>query len=88
MKTPSKMVDTTTIYLVIDDFSASTYMYPIHVPVPEAAKKNDQTLKKFIMQTLKDLMKVKAFEWYHDFRNVVYDGFQVRGNRIYPNFST
>lgn len=82
------MVDTKTLYLVIDDFSPALFTYPIYVPVPESAKKDDQAMRKFIMQSLKELMKVRLFNWYHDFRNVVYDGFEVRGNKIYPNFST
>lgn len=82
------MIDTTTRYLVIDDFCSTLYVYPIHVPVPASALKDDQTMRRFIMRSLKELMKVRLFEWYHDFRNVVYDGFEVRGNKIYPNFST
>ncbi len=78
------------MYLVVDDLAAGLPTYPIYVPLPAALvlKPTDAGLRAFTAATLKQLMRLKCFQWYHAPGDVVIDGFTVRNDKIYPSFST
>ena len=74
-------------FLVIDTLSFSLNKYPIYIPIPNNID-NEKKMKTFTKKCLKELMKLKIFDWYHNEKNIVIDGFMVRNNLIYPNIST
>ena len=77
-------------FLVIDDLATSLVTYPILVPLPAklAQRPTEPALRAFIMKTLREVMQLRCFDWYHAFGDVVLDGFTVRNDKIYPSFST
>lgn len=88
MKRRGTKADDMKRYVVFDDLALSLQVYPIIVPLPSDIRLTEESLKRFVMSTLKDLMKLKQLEWYHSYRDVVYNGFQLRHDKIYPDFST
>lgn len=81
MKQPQK-------YLVIDDLALELQERPIFVPIPDAALKDDKSMTKFTLSTLKQLMKLSMWTWFHRLEDVTINGYMVRMHNIYPNFST
>lgn len=75
-------------YVVFDDLASSLAVYPIVIPLPKDMVRTEKLLKTFVMSTLKSLMKLKQFGWYHNYSDVTYDGFSLRLDKIYPDFST
>ena len=74
-------------YLVLDSLAISLHNYPIHIPIPKNTKTEKQIIT-FTKKTIKNLMKLDIFEWYHNFKDIIIDGFTVRNNFIYPDIST
>ena len=74
-------------YLVLDDLAISLHNYPIYIPIPKNIK-TEKGLKNFTKKSIKKLMKIDLFEWYHDIRDIEISDFMVRNNLLYPNIST
>ena len=75
-------------FLVIDDLAFCLHTHPVYLPIPSVALKDEKALKAFTMKSLRALMRLDVFDWYHDIRDVHLDGFVVRGSCVYPDFST
>ena len=74
-------------YVVFDDLAFCLTRNPVVVPLP-AGVTSDKAIRAFIMKTPEKLMRVDCFDWYHGIADVVLDGYTLRLDRVYPNFST
>lgn len=78
------------MYLVVDDLAIELKQYPIHIPIPNTILENndDELLRMFTIDVIKNLMSLNYFTWTHHIEDVIIDSFDVRHDKIYPSFST
>ena len=50
--------------------------------------KTEKEMNKFTKKVLTKLMKLDFYRWYHNIKDIIIDGYYVRNNNVYPNFST
>lgn len=74
-------------YLVIDDLAFELHEHPIYIPIPSNIK-TEKEMNKFTKKVLTKLMKLDFYRWYHNIKDIIIDGYYVRNNNVYPNFST
>ncbi len=73
--------------LVLDDLALELHQHPIHVPIPDHVK-SEEELKKFAISVYNDFMQLGYFSWYHAINEITINSFTVRSNCVYPNIST
>jgi hypothetical protein len=79
------------MFMVFDDLALELGDNPIIIPIPPHVLEGGDTDKKmraFTTFALKHLMRLPFFTWTHHIKDVIIDGFMVRQNKIYPEFST